>query len=146
MIIGRLLACLLASKCFSMCLLYGCDMRCWMYFGCHQAAGILEADTAAVQVVNADDLEEVLGPRPFKSAELRNIDKFRDGFSKKLIDNPSTPSTPSSTDNPVPGVVDVPEAPESLSGSGVEKPGGAGVSKQTAQSTSTGSMGRITAS
>ena len=36
------------------------------------------------QVVNSADLTEILGERPFRSAELRNIDKFRDGFQKKL--------------------------------------------------------------
>ncbi|KAK9810016.1 hypothetical protein WJX72_003395 [[Myrmecia] bisecta] len=35
-----------------------------------------------VEVVNSQDLEHVLGPRPFQSPELRNIDKFRDGFAK----------------------------------------------------------------
>ncbi len=29
----------------------------------------------AVQVVNTDDLTQILGERPFRSAELRNIDK-----------------------------------------------------------------------
>jgi AFG3 family protein len=33
-------------------------------------------------VVNTDDLEAILGPRPFKSAELRNIDRFREGFQR----------------------------------------------------------------
>ena len=32
------------------------------------------------EVVNSDDLTEILGPRPFTSAELRNIDKFKAGF------------------------------------------------------------------
>lgn len=35
-----------------------------------------------VQVVNSDDLEVILGPRPFRSTELRNIDRFREGFQK----------------------------------------------------------------
>jgi len=37
----------------------------------------------AREVVNSDDLEEILGPRPFSSAELRNIDKFKAGFKKQ---------------------------------------------------------------
>lgn len=35
-----------------------------------------------MQVVNSDDLEVILGPRPFRSTELRNIDRFREGFQK----------------------------------------------------------------
>ena len=35
-------------------------------------------------MVNSDDLTQILGERPFRSAELRNIDKFRDGFQKKI--------------------------------------------------------------
>jgi AFG3 family protein len=45
---------------------------------------LVEALAAALlerEVVGADDLEAILGPRPFSSAELRNIDKFRDGFA-----------------------------------------------------------------
>ena len=111
-----------------------------------------------MQVVNVDDLEEILGPRPFHSAEMRNIDKFRDGFKKAdLVDEPATPPTPSSSDQPAPGVVDVPEAQEGVStgGIGVEKPGGAGVSGgQTAEGSSGSSVegtvrtrtGRIVAS
>lgn len=30
----------------------------------------------------AEDLETLLGPRPYRSNELRNIDKFREGFNK----------------------------------------------------------------
>jgi AFG3 family protein len=37
-----------------------------------------------MQVVNSEDLTAILGERPFRSAELRNIDKFRDGFAKKM--------------------------------------------------------------
>lgn len=39
-----------------------------------------------MQVVNSEDLTEILGERPYRSAELRNIDKFRDGFAKKIED------------------------------------------------------------
>jgi len=38
------------------------------------------------EVVNSDDLVEILGPRPFQSAEVRNIDMFRDGFKRKQED------------------------------------------------------------
>lgn len=34
------------------------------------------------EVLNLEDLEGLLGPRPYRSTELRNIDKFRDGFQK----------------------------------------------------------------
>ncbi len=33
--------------------------------------------------MNSADLEGILGPRPWRSTELRNIDKFRDGFGQK---------------------------------------------------------------
>ena len=37
------------------------------------------------QVVNSADLEGILGPRPWRSTELRNIDKFRDGFGQPRV-------------------------------------------------------------
>ena len=37
-----------------------------------------------VQVVSSADLTDILGERPYHAAELRNIDKFRDGFAKKV--------------------------------------------------------------
>ena len=37
-----------------------------------------------MQVVNSADLTEILGDRPYRAAEMRNIDKFRDGFAKKV--------------------------------------------------------------
>ena len=37
-----------------------------------------------LQVVNSADLTEILGERPYHAAEMRNIDKFRDGFAKKV--------------------------------------------------------------
>lgn len=33
-------------------------------------------------MVNVDDLQEILGKRPYTTVESRNIDKFRDGFDK----------------------------------------------------------------
>ncbi|KAK9805904.1 hypothetical protein WJX73_003524 [Symbiochloris irregularis] len=103
------------------------------------------------EVVNVDDLEEILGPRPFRSAELRNIDKFREGFRKThdLVDAPDTPPTPASDQDLGPGIVDVPPAPEGPGqggGIGVEKPGGAGVHAQEAGGSSDRSAGRIVAS
>ena len=86
---------------------------------------------ADAQVVNAEDLEGILGPRPFRSAEMRNIDKFRDGFTKRLED-PSVPPTPAGSST---GVVDVPPAGEAPDGISVEKPGGPAVDQQTAEST-----------
>ncbi len=32
------------------------------------------------EVLGSDELERLLGQRPFRSLELRNIDKFREGF------------------------------------------------------------------
>ena len=32
------------------------------------------------EVVSSEDLTRILGPRPFSSPELRNIDKFKRGF------------------------------------------------------------------
>ena len=75
-----------------------------------------------------DDLEDILGERPFKSAELRNIDKFRDGFLKDAIDtapsNPTGASGSSQGSGPTagelpPGVVDVPPASP---GGNIEQP------------------------
>eukprot|EP00891_Asterochloris_glomerata_P002430 jgi/Astpho2/2430/e_gw1.00044.20.1_t len=46
------------------------------------------------EVVNAEDLEEILGKRPWTSAELRNIDKYRDGFggvADRMDDAPQAP-------------------------------------------------------
>ena len=72
---------------------------------------------AVMQVVNSDDLEHILGPRPFKSAELRNIDKFRDGFKKGNdaigdieVENPRQPPTPT-PDGKMPGTLDGPGTP-----------------------------------
>ena len=35
--------------------------------------------------MNSADLEGILGPRPWRSTELRNIDKFRDGFGQARV-------------------------------------------------------------
>lgn len=34
----------------------------------------------AKEVLGLEELEAILGPRPFANKELRNIDRFRDGF------------------------------------------------------------------
>jgi AFG3 family protein len=47
---------------------------------------LLKVTIFALQVVNSEDLTAIMGERPFRSAELRNIDKFRDGFAKKIED------------------------------------------------------------
>jgi AFG3 family protein len=55
----------------------------------------------AREVVNSDDLEEILGPRPFVSAELRNIDKFKAGFGAggaKAADAEAPASPPADDD------------------------------------------------
>lgn len=78
-----------------------------------------------MQVVGREDLTEILGERPYKSAEILNIDKFRDGFAKDAVDNvpdalPGGASSGSGSSTGTPGVVDVPDASEA--GSGVEQP------------------------
>ena len=46
------------------------------------------------QVVNTDDLTKILGERPFRSQELRNIDKVRlSPFSIDLLAGSSHPAT-----------------------------------------------------
>jgi hypothetical protein len=65
--------------------------------------------------VNSDALEEILGPRPFQSAELRNIDKYRDGFRKEAaegitLENPAAPPTPT-PEGKLPGTLDGPGTP-----------------------------------
>lgn len=57
------------------------------------------------EVVNAGDLEAVLGPRPFSSPELRNIDKFRDGFggSKEAAGGVEEGESGAATADPPPG-------------------------------------------
>ena len=40
--------------------------------------------SSLLQVVNSADLTDILGERPLHAAEMRNIDKFRDGFAKKI--------------------------------------------------------------
>mmetsp|Transcript_39758 Transcript_39758/g.71363 ORF Transcript_39758/g.71363 Transcript_39758/m.71363 type:complete len:873 (-) Transcript_39758:137-2755(-) len=48
------------------------------------------------EVLNADDLVAILGPRPFHSEEMRNIDFFNKGFEKKVAegDEAATPPPP----------------------------------------------------
>lgn len=67
--------------------------------------------------MNSDALVEILGPRPFKSSELRNIDKFRDGFKKGdagigdiETENPDSPTT-LSPEGRIPGTLDGPGSP-----------------------------------
>lgn len=38
----------------------------------------------ALQVVSSADLTDILGERPYHTTEMRNIDKFRDGFAKNV--------------------------------------------------------------
>ena len=82
-----------------------------------------------LQVVNVDDLTNILGARPYTTAESRNIDKFRDGFDK-----PAVPVEPEQTpgDNSeggqggttAPGsVVDGPDAPGKAPPTPTEVPG-----------------------
>ena len=82
-----------------------------------------------LQVVNVDDLTNILGARPYTTAESRNIDKYRDGFDK-----PAVPVEPEQTpgDNSeggqggttAPGsVVDVPDAPGKAPPTPTEVPG-----------------------
>uniref|UniRef100_A0A1D1ZYX9 AAA+ ATPase domain-containing protein n=1 Tax=Auxenochlorella protothecoides TaxID=3075 RepID=A0A1D1ZYX9_AUXPR len=48
--------------------------------------GAVEAMAQALlerEVLGTEELEALLGERPYRSAELRNIDKFRDGFARE---------------------------------------------------------------
>lgn len=92
------------------------------------------------QVVNIDALEEILGPRPFKNAQLRNIDKYREGFKEgdsekeaspegshledsesppgshpegTNLENPISPPTPT-PEGKIPGTLDGPGTPHSM--------------------------------
>lgn len=62
-------------------------------------------------MVNSDDLEHLLGPRPFRSTELRNIDRFRDGFQKTVVEAETLlqDSDPAEEDPPTSGQTE--EAP-----------------------------------
>ena len=72
-----------------------------------------------LQVVNVDDLNEILGTRPFSTVESRNIDKFRGGFDKPKAEEGVEPErTPGDTSEggeggkDAPGdVVDGPDSP-----------------------------------
>ena len=70
-----------------------------------------------MQVVNSDALVEILGPRPFQSSEIRNIDKYRDGFKKGEAavgdietENPAAPPT-LTPGGKLPGTLDGPGSP-----------------------------------
>jgi AFG3 family protein len=92
------------------------------------------------EVVNAEDLESILGKRPYESPELRNIDKFRHGFgsqSKEVVDEapdqapmPQTEgpvSNPPGTDGSGGGVIDGRDQPvppiKPTGPKGIHKPG-----------------------
>ena len=71
------------------------------------------------QVVNVDDLNDILGARPYTTAESRNIDKYRDGFDKPAVPVDTEPEQTPGDDSggkqggkAAPGdVVDGPDAP-----------------------------------
>ncbi|KAA6422154.1 MAG: AAA-type ATPase [Trebouxia sp. A1-2] len=67
-------------------------------------------------VVNVDDLNEILGARPYTTVESRNIDKYRDGFDKPKLEPEHTPggsSDGSEGGRQAPGdVVDGPDSPQ----------------------------------
>lgn len=73
--------------------------------------------------MNSEDLEEILGPRPFQSSELRNIDKFKQGFQKPQAaqvdgietENPKQPPTPT-PEGAIPGTLEGPAPPQSTTG------------------------------
>lgn len=49
------------------------------------------------EVLDQEALEKILGPRPYKSQELLNIDKFRLGFARKT-DEATVEATEKSTE------------------------------------------------
>ena len=73
-----------------------------------------------LQVVNVDDLNTILGVRPYSTVESRNIDKFRHGFDKPAeagnVESEQTPggsSEGSEGGKTAPGdVVDGPDSPQ----------------------------------
>ncbi|CAD7700333.1 unnamed protein product [Ostreobium quekettii] len=104
------------------------------------------------EVLNLEDVEGLLGPRPFKSEELRNIDRYRKGLqaaapttegaagphsSQRALDNSKPSSGPSTAEDS--GATDVdPEAPTEVgeqvgcgdgSGAGCSGVGAAGESE-----------------
>ncbi len=44
----------------------------------------LKMSSYVLQVVSSADLTDILGERPYHTTEMRNIDKFRDGFAKNV--------------------------------------------------------------
>lgn len=84
-----------------------------------------------LQVVNVDDLTNILGARPYTTAESRNIDKYRDGFDKPAVPVDTEPEqTPGDNSeggqgaNAAPGsVVDGPDAPGQAPPTPTEVPG-----------------------
>ena len=83
------------------------------------------------QVVNVDDLNDILGARPYATAESRNIDKYRDGFDKPAVPVDTEPEqTPGDNSRgkqggkAAPGdVVDGPDAPGVAPPTPTEVPG-----------------------
>ena len=71
-----------------------------------------------LQVVVSSDLEGILGKRPYNAAELRNIDKFRDGFGGKIADDQPAPEDDDSHANDSGDD----EGPPPNSGSGTTEP------------------------
>lgn len=67
-------------------------------------------------MVNVDDLNEILGARPYTTVESRNIDKYRDGFDKPKLEPEHTPGGSSDGcegGKQAPGdVVDGPDSPQ----------------------------------
>ena len=63
-----------------------------------------------MQVIGLEDVERLLGKRPFSSQEMRNIDRYRHGAGGK----PPTP--PAATE----------EAPKAAEPEGSDGPGGSG--------------------
>ena len=82
-------------------------------------------------MVNVDDLNDILGARPYTTVESRNIDKFRHGFDKPAAPVDTEPEqTPGDNSGgnqggkAAPGdVVDGPDAPGVSPPSPTEVPG-----------------------
>lgn len=63
--------------CFYLCYLQAAHM-------CHDVRSPCQCAFHVLQVVSSADLTDILGERPYHTTEMRNIDKFRDGFAKNV--------------------------------------------------------------
>ena len=57
------------------------------------------------EVLHQDDLLKVLGERPFKSSELSNYDRFKQGFIEENVEQVETPAESNEEDDDTPAQV-----------------------------------------